>query len=86
MSDKGCCFCDNACINSKLTDENDYSSTCIGKCVKGYRFMLSSGYGKPVRIELEYFNDNFQRWLTYGYYFPKYCPECGRKLDEYEVK
>ena len=93
---KYCKYCFNARIyeptdeelldpfSTELTDENDFSSCSVGTCVKELRFMISSGHGVPVRIEIDRWNDNVKEWCTTGLYYPKYCPECGRKLDEYE--
>ena len=93
-----CKFCFNARVyepteeemmdpdSTELTDENDSSSCCVGDCVKDVRFMISSGYGEPVRIDIDKFLELRQEWVTVGKYYPKYCPECGRRLDEYEDK
>ncbi len=78
----GCRYCDNAKINGELTSENDFSSITIGRCEKYTRLMLSSGgYYNDVRIELEEFGP-YDRWITKGIYYPKFCPECGRKIIE----
>ena len=69
---------------TELTDENDSSSCSVGKSSMGTRFMISSGYGEPVRIEIDKFLELRQEWVTVGKYYPKYCPECGRRLNEYE--
>lgn len=70
-------------FTTKLTDENDSSSCGVGHSSMGTRFMISSGYGEPVRIEIDKFLELRQEWVTVGKYYPKYCPECGRRLDEY---
>ena len=70
---------------TELTDENDSSSCCVGTSHNNTRLMISSGYGEPVRIEIDKFFEDYQEWHTVGKYYPKYCPECGRRLDEYEV-
>lgn len=92
---KYCKFCFNARIykpteeelmnpfNIELTDENDSSSCGVGHCSKDTRFMITSGYGAPLRIEVDHWNDSAKEWHTVGRYYPKYCPECGRLLDEY---
>lgn len=69
---------------TELTDENDSSSCGVGHSSMGTRFMISSGYGEPVRIEIDKFLELRQEWVTVGKYYPKYCPECGRRLDEYD--
>lgn len=72
-------------FNTELTDENDSSSHGVGRCAgTTRRFMISSGYGRPLRIEMDQWLEARQEWLTVGEYLPKYCPECGRRLDEYE--
>ena len=70
---------------TELTDENDSSSICVGMSCEHLRFMISSGYGEPVRIEIDEYLPKLKEWHTFGKYYPKYCPECGRRLDEYDV-
>ena len=70
---------------TELTDENDSSSCGVGTSCNNTRLMISSGYGEPVRIEIDKFFEDYQEWHTVGKYYPKYCPECGRRLDEYDV-
>lgn len=90
---KYCRFCFNSRIyeeteddwcSDPLTDENDSRSISVGCWVQNIRMMISSGYGKPTRIECDEWFDNGQGWVTTARYYPKYCPECGRKIDEYE--
>ena len=69
---------------TELTDKNDSSSCSVGTSHNNTRLMISSGYGEPVRIEIDKFFEDYQEWHTVGKYYPKYCPECGRRLDEYE--
>lgn len=68
-----------------LTDKNDFSSCTIGHSFdKNKRIMLTSGGGRPVRMEIDEWVDAVESWITVAHYHPKYCPECGRKLDEYK--
>ena len=69
---------------TELTDENDSSSCGVGFSSTNVRFMISSGHGEPVRIEIDRWSDTLREWTTVGKYYPKYCPECGRRLDEYQ--
>ena len=71
---------------TELTDENDSSSCSVGTSCNGTRLMITSGHGEPVRIEIDKFFEDYQEWHTVGKYYPKYCPECGRRLDEYDNK
>ena len=68
---------------TELTDENDSSSCGVGFSSTNIRFMISSGHGEPVRIEIDRWSDTLREWHTVGKYYPKYCPECGRRLNEY---
>lgn len=81
---EACRMCFNARLDNELTDENDFSAVSIGDSVNGYRLMLCSGWGKPPRIESEKWNDNMG-WFKIGEYNFKYCPNCGRKITEYEI-
>lgn len=82
-----CEFCDNGRTNDDLDDDNDYGSISIDGIQHdnvGYRLMLTYGWGKPLRIEADVWNDKRKEWsLHVLQYYPKYCPECGRRLSEY---
>lgn len=82
-----CEFCDNGRTNDDLDDDNDYGSISIdGYRIedKGYRLMLTYGWSKPLRIEADVWNDKRKEWsLHVLQYYPKFCPECGRRLSEY---
>ena len=84
---KTCDFCTNGRTHEDLTDDNDYGSIVINGYRtedKGYRLMLTYGWGKPLRIETDVWNDKRQEWsLHVLQYYPKFCPECGRRLSEY---
>ena len=90
---KYCRFCFNSRVyqepeddwfSEPLTDENDSCSITVGKASKGRQIYISSGHGEPTRIEFDEWSDECERWITTARYYPKYCPECGRKIDEYE--
>ena len=90
---KYCKFCFNSRIyeeteddwfSNPLTDENDSCSIGVGDSCTDRRIHISSGYGEPTRIEFDEWFKDLQRWITTAKYYPKYCPECGRKIDEYE--
>ena len=82
---KACDFCNNALLDDELTHDTDYACRTIGDMPKRTRLMLCTGWRKPLRIEFEVFNDQYGMWSTGGIYYPKYCPECGRKIYEYET-
>lgn len=88
MGVSACRFCDNARINENLTDENDYSAISVGHCMDGFRMMFCSGFGMPPRFEIEQKrnNNNKEEMYVIGEYRLKYCPNCGRKIFEYERK
>ena len=92
-----CQFCFNAYVDAKLpkteedlyfgselTDDNDGSSCGIGFSGDSYQMYFNSGMGKACNIETCVWGPD-DRWHTAAIYYPKYCPECGRKLDEYEI-
>lgn len=82
---KYCNMCCNARVEPELYDNNDLSYYGIGKTAEGHSMFLGSGDGKPVRIEVMCKKSESHSRVV-AIYYPKYCPNCGRKLDEYEVK
>lgn len=92
-----CKYCFNAHVWAKipkneedyfdngLDDSNDFSSHGIGHTDKEHIMYFNSGAGKPCNIEIMKLGKDNQ-WHTIGEYFPKFCPECGRELNEYEIK
>ena len=96
MSNKYCKYCFNARIyepteeeillGNVLDDNNDSSSHVVGeKNMRPYRsIMINSGNGEPLNIEFLEWASTRERWETVGLYHPKFCPECGRRLDEYQ--
>lgn len=83
-----CSLCLNARVigSDELNDDNDFSATTIGEAKQGFVMFLNSGNGEPVNIEVTQWNNYANRQVTIAKYYPKYCPNCGRRLDEYEEK
>ena len=95
-----CHFCYNAHVwanepkteedyyDSGLDDSNDFSSATVGMTCSlperyRHQMYLNSGGGKAMNLEVcEWYNG---RWHTIRVYYPKFCPECGRELNEYIV-
>lgn len=79
----GCRCCLNARVypGEGLDDSNDFSSHAVGDWSLGYSMMINAGHGEPVNMEYRKWNGT--QWETVGVYKPKYCPECGRRLNEY---
>ena len=74
-----------------LHDHNDFSSHTIGDCPNGFQLYLNTGNGEATNVEVcQWISDlnglyHSGRWQTIAKYYPKYCPECGRNLDEFKV-
>lgn len=84
----GCRFCENNRTNPEweLDEEQvSYAMTC-GKFEKGFRIMFNKNPYEPLCIEFDHWRDDFKtpQYQLVGYYYPKFCPECGRKIDEYD--
>ena len=90
-----CHFCYNAHVwakepkteedyfNEELNDSNDSGSSTIGLSCTPHQIYINSGAGMATNIEFcEWYNNS---WHTVGIYYPKFCPECGRPLDEYTI-
>lgn len=84
MTTQPCRFCLDASCDpeGELTTENDYSSLPVGSVAEGYRMSIDVGCGKPLRICIEHWIPHMQQNELVGFYKPKFCPECGRKLRD----
>lgn len=76
-----CHMCNNARVDSELTDQDDLSYHMLDNSCRGYRIMIGAGDGKPVRFLFE--KREGDQWSTVSTYKPQYCPNCGRELLEY---
>ena len=80
----------NVCFNARvsddyeLNDDNDLSYHYVGDCAKGHGICIASGDGKPLRILFDKYEEKLGRKVDVGIYYPKFCPECGRELNEYK--
>ena len=83
-----CRFCANNRTNPEweLEEEQVSYAMTVGKFEKGHRIMLNKDPYRPLEIEFSQWNENLKtpQWQVVGYYYPKFCPECGRKIDEYD--
>lgn len=91
-----CHFCFNAYVwaqeahdeldffDEGLDNSNDGSSSGIGHSAEGHQMYFNAGMGVPCNIETCEWGED-QRWHTVTRYYPKFCPECGRKLSEFFI-
>ena len=82
---QGCRYCYDHTTDPELTEENDFSSIQIGNSAQHILMFISTGGTRSPRIDVwqrfpsdQYTAEN----KMVGIYYPKYCPECGRKLRE----
>ena len=92
-----CRFCLNAYSDpeGELTPDNDLSYSTIGQSNSGYRLMLGCGGREPLRIlsgvwkqypvTSKSYDGISGTWSDVAVYYPKFCPECGRELKEFEI-
>lgn len=79
-----CGFCCNAFVDGELRSYEDLSYKAVGNCVNGYAAYIRSGDRRKTAIV---FCDHLgDRWFDAVIYAPKFCPECGRKLFENEMR
>ncbi|MDE6020474.1 MAG: hypothetical protein K2H01_05735 [Ruminococcus sp.] len=81
---KPCFMCTNARVDFEFTDKNDFSSIGVGVSDTGFRMSIDAGFGKPLRIDVSMWDEGLQQNKLVCRYFPKFCPNCGRKINEYE--
>lgn len=83
-----CKFCANNRTNPEweLDEEQCAYAMTVGMVEKGYRIMLNKDPYRPLEISFDAWNANLKtpQWQQVGGYYPKFCPECGRKIDEYD--
>ena len=83
-----CKFCSNNRTNPEweLDEEQVSYAMTIGTSEKGYRVMYNKVPYRPLEITFDVWREdlNPSQWLQVAGYFPKYCPECGRKIEEYD--
>jgi len=78
-----CHMCNNALIDEDLSEDTDYSAFTLAiNKDENIRLMLCSGNRKPLRIEVETWRENYG-WAKIDEYLPRYCPNCGREILEY---
>lgn len=77
-----CEMCDSALVNQEMDEDADLSYITIGKCLSDYRLVMAAGGRLPPRIEIDYRDGN--RMQSAGVYYPKFCPNCGRRITEKE--
>ena len=84
----GCRFCENNRTNPEwgLDEEQCSYAMGIGVADPSYRVMFVKDPYRPLLIEFGHWKSDLKppQWLAVAGYFPKYCPECGRKIDEYD--
>jgi hypothetical protein len=84
-----CRFCANNRVDPDLAELDEaqcsYAMT-RGLTEKGFRIMLNKDPYKPLEITFDYWREDLKppQWIQVGGYYPKFCPECGRKIDEYD--
>ena len=79
-----CRMCFNAYTDPDLSCFNDLSYIPVGSCVDGYRILFRSGAAKVTALVFEQRCDD--GWHSLCSYVPKFCPNCGRRLMENEIK
>lgn len=79
-----CRWCNNCKVDHHLNEENDFHAGTVGDTAPRYQIMIETGNRDSCRIEFNCWDDKTKMWHTVGRYYPKYCPECGRKIEEYK--
>lgn len=83
-----CRFCSNNRTNPEWNISEEQCSYAMyrGKSADGHRIMLVKNPNEPLMIETAVWNENLKtpEWQMTGYYYPKFCPECGREINEYD--
>lgn len=75
-----CDYCKNAYTDEDLNHDNDLSYMSVGKCNEGHRAFFRTGAKGYTALLVEQGNEPI--WE----YHPKFCPNCGRRLLENELK
>lgn len=83
-----CRLCGNNRTNPEweLDEDQVFYAMTIGAFEKGHRIMFNKAPYKPLEMIFEQWREDWKtpQYQLVGYYYPKFCPECGRKIDEYD--
>lgn len=81
---KYCKFCCNATVEPELDSDNDLSYMGVGKTAENCSMHIRSGNGQSTVLLISQYDKELQENINIGVYRMKYCPECGRRLNENE--
>lgn len=83
-----CRFCANNRTNPEWELEEEQAGYAMtrGKFEKRFCIMLNKNPYQPLCFEFDHWRDNFKipQYQLVGYYYPKFCTEHRRKIDEYD--
>ena len=85
----GCSYCHDHVTDPYLTEENDAASQTIGDSEQHLHLFFTTGGRRAPRIEVWQVFPS-ERFVTenrlVAHYFPKFCPECGRRINQEDYK
>ena len=77
-----CAICENVLLNWTSSDDEDVCIHCFGEFDRDYRMFFRLVIGESLCMVVEKYNGD--QWEEVGIDYPSYCPNCGRKIPQYD--
>ena len=83
MEKNSCLYCITAFSDRELDEGSDFSSVCLSHANGVSVFVTScSQYHPPVCIEIMEWNEKYRQNFSLKKIPLRYCPFCGRRIEE----
>ena len=79
-------MCEICSIPKSESGKLIFKSTTISGSINDCKIDLSVNSEGSVMFNFEQYQEEFGMYMTVGRYYPRFCPNCGRRINEYRTK